>query len=297
MTTFGHTLTFMGTGASCGVPAFYCGCKACQEARVDPRAARDCSGLMIVGQQYTLIDAAPELRIQLIREGVSSIDRLLFTHEHFDHIGGLPQLEFYVRLKTKTPVPVYGGAQTIAAIKQQYAFMLDTLDIHTIESFETLDFDGVRYTALPAAHNEGCFGYLIEKETVTERQGTMRQGDGSLMRQGDGSLVSSVSSPSSSRMAYFPDTGPLPLQTLECLYDLDTLIIDSTFSGANWMPKKHHSIDEAIALAEQLGPKQTYLTHLAMHFDEPITLKELTDRLSVYNGAISVAYDGLRISF
>ena len=122
----------MGTGASCGVPAFYCGCKACKEARVDSGAARDCSGLMIVGQQHTLIDAAPELRTQLIREGVSSIDRLLFTHEHFDHIGGLPQLEFYVRLKSKTPVPVYGGAQTIAAIKQQYAFMLDTLDIHTI---------------------------------------------------------------------------------------------------------------------------------------------------------------------
>jgi phosphoribosyl 1,2-cyclic phosphate phosphodiesterase len=215
----------------------------------------------------------------------------LFTHEHFDHIGGLPQLEFYVRLKSKTPVPVYGGAQTITAIKQQYAFMLETPDIHTTEPFKTLALDGVRYTASPAAHNEGCFGYLIEK----------RQRDG--MRQGDGSLVSSdretspVFSPVSTRMAYFPDTGPLPPQTLECLYDLDTLIIDSTFSGANWMPKKHHSIDEAIALAEQLRPKQTYLAHLAMHFDEPITLQELTDRLSVNNRVISVAYDGLRISF
>jgi len=261
-----RTLTFLGTGASCGVPSFYCGCKACQEARTNPRAARDCSGLLITGEQRTLIDAAPELRTQLIREGVATVDQVLLTHEHFDHIGGIPQLEFYVLLKAKTPVPVYAGAQTLATIKQQFAFMLDTLDLHLIEAFETARFDEVSYTALPAAHSEGCFGYLIETD--------------------------------SSRTAYFPDTGPLPQSTLDYLCGLDTLdnlIIDSTFSGANWMPKTHHSIDEAIVFAESLRPGHTYLTHLAMHFDEPITLEELECKLAACDVPISVANDGLRI--
>jgi len=61
------------------------------------------------------------------------------------------------------------------------------------------------------------------------------------------------------------------------------------------MPATHHSIDEAISLAEYLRPKQTFLTHLAMHFDEPITLEELEQRLSVYKGSIQVAYDGLSL--
>jgi len=266
-----YTLTFLGTGASCGVPSFYCGCKACDEARVNPRAARDCSGLLITGEQHTLVDAAPELRTQLIREGVSTVDQAIFTHEHFDHIGGIPQLEFFVLLKAKTPVPVYAGAQTLATIKQQFAFMLDTLDLHLVEAFETLCFDGVTYTALPAAHSQGCFGYLIEVE------------------HGATGI---------SRTAYFPDTGPLPPETLDFLHNLDALdnlIIDSTFSGANWMPKSHHSIDEAIAFAQRLKPRHTYLTHLAMHFDEPITLAELELKLAACDVPISVAYDGLRI--
>jgi len=261
--THSHRLTFLGTGACYGVPSFYCGCKACKEALDNPKAARDCSGILIAGKQNTLIDAAPELRRQLVRERVSIIDQALFTHGHFDHVGGIPQLEFYVKLQAKSPIPIYAGEQTIATIRQQYAFMLDTLDIRFIKAFDTVCLDGVRYTALPAAHSRDCYGFLIEVDRH--------------------------------RTAYFPDTGPLPQETLECLQGLDTLIIDSTFSGANWKPGAHHSIDEAIALAGQLKPGQTFLTHLAMHFEEPITLRELEQKLSVYNGAIQVAYDGLTI--
>jgi len=309
-----HTLTFLGTGASCGVPSFYCGCKACEEAQVDPRAARDCSGILIAGKQNTLIDAAPELRRQLVREGISRIDQALFTHGHFDHLGGIPQLEFYVRVKTKSPLPIYTGEQTIATIKQQYSFMLDTLDIHLIRAFETICLDGVSYTALPAAHCKDSYGFLIEvgqgDETAapspcpSQSSRTAGQkgqkGDGSFLSCIKENIIQDKNEPSPfcpsfcpSRTAYFPDTGPLPPETLEYLQDLDNLIIDSTFSGKNWMPATHHSIDEAIALAELLKPRRTLLTHLAMHFDEPITLKELEHKLLSCESVIQVAYDGL----
>jgi hypothetical protein len=54
-----HTFTFMGTGAGCGVPAFFCDCPACEEARRDPRAQRGDCGVMITGAERTLIDAPP----------------------------------------------------------------------------------------------------------------------------------------------------------------------------------------------------------------------------------------------
>jgi phosphoribosyl 1,2-cyclic phosphate phosphodiesterase len=249
------------------VPSFYCGCKACVEARSDARAARDCSGLLITGAQRTLIDAAPELRRQLVRERVEHIDQALFTHEHFDHVGGIPQLEFFVRLVSKTPLPIYAGAQTLAAIEGQFDFMADTLAPRLLEAFETVRLDDVAYTALPAAHSEGAFGFLLET--------------------------------AHSRTAYFPDTGPLPSQTrvqLEASGGLDTLIIDATFNGRNWMPHEHHSIDEAIDLAQELGARRSYLTHLAMHYDEPITLIELEKKLAFSQGSIRVAHDGLTIS-
>jgi phosphoribosyl 1,2-cyclic phosphate phosphodiesterase len=274
----GHTLIFLGTGASCGVPSFYCGCAACDEARDNPRAARDCSGLLIVGSQHTLIDTAPELRTQLIRERVERIDQALFTHEHFDHVGGIPQLEFYVRLVSKKPLPIYAGPETLAAIDRQFGFMSDVLAPHSLKAFDTVSFDGADYTPLPATHSEGAFGFLIE----TRGRNNGRNGGRTRSRNGW-------------RVAYFPDTGPLSQQTLERLIDLDILIFDATFNGANWMPRSHHSIDEAIALAQTLAPKRTFLTHLTMHYDEPITLAELERKLEPYQGGIAVAYDGMQI--
>jgi phosphoribosyl 1,2-cyclic phosphate phosphodiesterase len=275
----GHTLIFLGTGASCGVPSFYCGCAACDEARENPRAARDCSGLLVVGSQHTLIDTAPELRTQLIRERVEHIDQVLFTHEHFDHVGGIPQLEFYVRLVSKKPLPIYAGPETLAAIEQQFGFMSDVLAPHSLDAFGTVSFDGVDYTPLPATHSEGAFGFLIE-----------------VHEQGSGQSGGRARGQDGRRIAYFPDTGPLPQQTLERLTDLDILIFDATFNGANWMPHSHHSIDEAIALARELAPKRTFLTHLTMHYDEPITLAELEKKLEPYQGSIAVAHDGMSLS-
>jgi phosphoribosyl 1,2-cyclic phosphate phosphodiesterase len=288
----GHTLTFLGTGAACGVPSFYCGCKACEEARVNPRAARDCSGLLIAGLEHTLIDTAPELRTQLVRERITHIDRVLFTHEHFDHVGGLPQLEFFVHLELGTPVPIYASEKTLAAIGQQFAFMSDVLVPHLLEPFVPVCFDGVRYTPLPAVHGEGTFGFLIEIGAAPGGASAAAPGE-----QGTEQEAPGAGRQVPSRIAYFPDTGPLLQQTLEYLSGLDLLIIDATFNGANWMPVSHHSIGEAIAFSRELAPRCTYLTHLAMHYDEPITLVELEEQLKPYRGTVRVAFDGLHLAF
>jgi phosphoribosyl 1,2-cyclic phosphate phosphodiesterase len=257
------TLTFLGTGASCGVPSFYCGCIACEEARKNPRAARDCSDIIISGTQNTLIDAAPDLRRQLVRDNISSIDRVLLTHEHFDHIGGIPQLEYLVRLKQKQAIALYGSGESIAAITNSFPFMDNELEFHQLVTWEQLSFDGVRYTALPATHTKGSYGYLIETGAT--------------------------------KVGYFPDTGPLCDSTIEWLKGVDILIIDATFNGDNWMPNVHLSVDGAIEEALKLKPRTTYLTHLSMHYDTPVTTAQLEQKLAKYNGAIQLAYDGLSI--
>lgn len=289
-------MVFLGTGAACGVPSFYCGCKACEEALCNPRAARSCSSLLVSGKENVLIDAGPDLRTQLPHAGVSTISRLLLTHGHFDHVGGIPQLEFYSKLKTKAPVPVYASSQTARDIEGQYAFMADNLEMHVVEAWDRLEFDNVSYTALPAAHTEGSFGFLIETLPGGQDNEARQSGQPVAAMPGRRTREAQPTRPCGKRIAYFPDTGPLSAEVLEALADLDMLIIDATFNGANWMPESHHSIDEALALAQRLGPGKTWLTHLSMHYDTPITMAELDVRLAPLCGKVDAAYDMMTLA-
>lgn len=259
----GHVLTLLGTGSGCGVPAFFCDCPACEEARRLPRARRGCCGAMVEGGKRMLIDTPPDLRHYFNREGVREIDELIYTHAHFDHLGGLGELEYMVRLRTRDQLPVYASAVAFENIEAEFHYMLDILDRRVLADGETISFDGVAYTALPVAHAPGTFGYLIET--------------------------------GSTRTFYACDTGTLPMETAERVRGVDALIMDATFWGRSWNPGNHHCVQQTIEEGLSLDAGVVYLTHLAMHYDEPVTLSELERYVAQYAGRVQVGYDGMRI--
>ncbi|MEF9841124.1 MAG: MBL fold metallo-hydrolase [Raoultibacter sp.] len=259
-----HTFTFLGTGAGCGVPAFFCDCPACQEAKQNPRARRGCCGVMVEGNQRLLIDTPPDLRHQLVRENVSTIDRLLYTHAHFDHLGGLGELEYLVRLKRQEALPTAASADALAGINREFGYMTDCLALEELKPFAPFIYDEVTYTALPVTHAPGTFGYLIETPAT--------------------------------KLFYASDTGRLTPEVTQRVQGADLLIMDATFWKNNWSPTAHHSVQETIEEGLELGAKTIYLTHLAMHYDEPITLAQLEEYLKQYEGRIKVASDGLKLT-
>lgn len=256
-----HTFTFMGTGAGCGVPAFFCDCPACQEARQDPRARRGCCGIMVRGEKTLLIDTPPDIRSYLIRENVRVVDELLYTHAHFDHLGGMGELEYMMRLITKAPLPTYGSETALSGMLQEFHYMDDVIDCRPLEPYGTHEFDGVRYTALPVAHAPGTYGYLIETENT--------------------------------RVFYASDTARLPEETAERIRGVDVLAMDATFWESNWSPAAHHSVQECIDEGLELDAGIIYLTHLAMHYNTPVTLSELEAFCAQYSGRVKPAADGL----
>ena len=81
-------LTFLGTGTSQGVPIIGCGCEVCRST--DPRDKRfRSSALVEYGGLKILVDAGPDFRSQMLREGVNHLDAIRLTHDHRDHTGGL----------------------------------------------------------------------------------------------------------------------------------------------------------------------------------------------------------------
>ena len=259
-----HTFTFMGSGAGCGVPAFFCDCPACQEARANPRARRGDCGVMVTGAERTLIDTPPDIRQYFIRENVSYIDNLLFTHWHYDHVGGLGELEYMVQLLTKKALPTFGSPYTLQSIGREFEYMMYCLARCEVEPFEEFELDGVKYTALPVTHAPGTYGYLIETE--------------------------------STRMFYACDTGKLPPETSERVRGVDILAMDATYWKDNGYPQSHHSVQETIEEGFELDAGKIYLTHLCMHYSEPITLAQLEDHLKQYDGRVEPAADGLSFS-
>ncbi len=256
-----HTFTFMGTGAGCGVPAFFCDCPACEEARHNPAARRGDCGVMVTGGQTTLIDTPPDIRQYLIRENVRAVDQVLFTHWHFDHVGGLGEMEYMVQLRTRTKLPTYASPYTLSSINNEFHYMTYALDEHPVHIEEPLALDGVSYTALGVRHAPGTYGYLVETPDT--------------------------------RLFYASDTGKLPRETAERVRGVDFMALDATFWGENGSPENHHSVQECIEEALSLDVKKLYLTHLCMHYAEPITLAELNEYLKQYDGQVEAAADGL----
>src|SRR5690606_37370785 len=78
-------ITFLGTGTSVGVPVIGCHCPVCTST--DPCNNRTRSSILVTSPQATiLIDSGPDLREQALREKLSAIDAVLYTHSHLDHV-------------------------------------------------------------------------------------------------------------------------------------------------------------------------------------------------------------------
>jgi phosphoribosyl 1,2-cyclic phosphate phosphodiesterase len=259
-----HTLTFLGTGAGGGVPSFFCKCAACLEAAQEPQLQRTRCSILISGRENILVDASPDLRRQLLAAGTRRIDSFILTHAHYDHSGGLGDIEFHARIDGLDPIPSYMSGESALWLTRAFGFMADCLAIHVIESGDEFIVDDTTYTALEVTHSAGTFGLLAK----TRR----------------------------SRAAYIPDTGPLPPATLEAIRGVDTLILGASFWGRNRLPEDHLSVEEALCIAREVRPKHFYLTHLSMHYDSPVTNHELESYLAPFGESFRVARDGLSIS-
>lgn len=256
-------LVFLGTGAGNGVPAFYCDCPVCVEAQGADRLRRTRSAVAIIGAENYLIDAPPELSSQLLREKIKRVDRLLLTHAHHDHCAGLGDLEIYARYYLKDKLPAAMSKITLDELEKEHCSIREWLEVTVIEPFQMLRYQGVEFTGLPVSHSPGVLGFLI---TTAQN-----------------------------RTAYIPDTGPLPESCKSLIRGVDNLALDATFYGQNWLPEHHLSVEQAIETGLELGVKKLYLTHLTMHYSEPVTSAALEKKIAPYDDLVNLAYDGLRI--
>lgn len=253
----------LGTGAGTGVPSYFCDCIACREAQENPHLARTRSGAVLdTGKEKILIDASPDLRSQLLQAQIRSLDYVFITHWHYDHWGGLGDLEFYVKLSRQEPLKLFLPPEAIGEFQAAYPFLPDVFDFIPWQFEQVYSFGNVTLTPLPARHSIQTAGVLVEAER---------------------------------RLAYFTDTSGLPASTAARIAGIDVLVCDATFHGENWLPASHMSVEAAIELGRELNARNTVLTHLSMHYSSPVTVADLREQISAYP-EVSLACDGMVIN-
>ena len=257
------TFTILGSGAGPGAPSFFCNCQGCLEAQDNPALARTRSGALVsTGRNLILIDTPPDLRVQLIREKIASLDMIFLTHWHYDHFGGIGELEYYVKLKRKEALPLYLPPSAVEQFQQAFPDLEEVFEVIPWEFGKPYHIDQLSITPLAANHGIETAGFMIQSRDK--------------------------------KLAYFPDTAGLPAETMQKVENADWLICDATFHGDNWFPMSHMSVEEAIELGRLVKAQYTVLTHLSVHYSQPITVKELQELASRHSG-VMIAYDGMTL--
>ncbi|CUU34544.1 MAG: MBL fold metallo-hydrolase [Armatimonadetes bacterium] len=248
------TVTVLGCGTSMGVPMIGCRCAVCTSR--DPRNHRTRPAVHLRTETTALlIDAPPELRLQLIRSQLDThLDAVLITHTHADHIMGLDDVRGFT-LRTNRPIPVYAEASALDDLKRVY-----------------------RYVFFP--YPPGVSTPQIEFREIT---GVFTIGDITVepLRVFHGEMP--ILAFRVGNFAYVTDVSYIPPDTWERLQGLELLILDAL----RYQPHPtHYNLEQAIEVAQKLGAKRTLFTHMTHDFDYETVNAQLPD-------GIELAYDGL----
>jgi phosphoribosyl 1,2-cyclic phosphate phosphodiesterase len=251
-------LLFLGTGTSVGVPVIGCGCPTCTSS--NPRNNRTRCGLVLgLAGGNLLVDTPPDLRTQLLREKIGIVHATLFTHDHADHVFGLDDLRLFP-LHLGGPMPVYCEEQVEERIRKSfdYAFQPEAQNfgggVPQIEfrRIATEPFEVLGQTVIPMRLWHGHFRVL-----------GFRFGN----------------------VAYCTDTNGIPPESWPLLQDLDVLVLDALRLRPH---PTHFTLEEAVAVARQLGAKRTLFTHMSHDLEHDAVNATLP-------AGMELAYDGLRV--
>jgi phosphoribosyl 1,2-cyclic phosphate phosphodiesterase len=116
-------VTFLGTGTSQGVPVI--GSKHPVCLSTDPKDKRlRVSVLIQWGGVNLVVDCGPDFRQQMLRQNVSHLDGILFTHEHADHSAGMDDIRpFFFR---QGDIPVFGNKRVMENFSKRFDYIFSS---------------------------------------------------------------------------------------------------------------------------------------------------------------------------
>ena len=289
-----------------------------------PSAKRGLSAQVVKHDEFRfLIDCGEGTQRQILQSGIGfrSLNHILITHGHLDHILGLAGLlSTFMRWETIEEINIYGGKWALDRIHDLlYGVVLRgakppmTLNLREIKPgvfFETEDFT---LSAFPVFHRgSDSLGFRFEErarrpflpekaEALGLPQGPIRRDlvSGKTVTLEDGRQIGpeDVLGPLKPgvRLVHVGDVGRTEDLVPFC-QDADALVIESTYLEEEAELAKqfsHLTARQAAELAVKAGVKKLILTHLSRRYREKEVLAEA--RMLFPNVHVARDFDTLQI--
>lgn len=233
-----------------------CTCEVCTSADLKDKRLR--SSLMVESDSHRfVIDSGPDFRQQMLREKVDSLDGIVFTHEHKDHIAGLDDVRAFNYLNHKA-MDVYASEAVQLALKREFFYIFNgdnypgipKINLHTIDE-QPFEASSIKFIPIPVMH--------MRLPVLGFRMGGF---------------------------SYITDANFISDKSKELLLNSEVLVLNSLRREKH---VSHFNLEEAMELVDELKPKMTYLTHISHQLGKHEEVEqELPDN-------IRLAYDGFAV--
>ncbi len=255
----GH-LVFLGTGTSHGIPVLGCDCPICTSQNPKNRRTR-CSVVLGLPEGNLLIDTPPELRLQLLREGIGRIHAVAYTHSHADHMFGLDDLRIFPAY-LGGDLPVYCEPTVEERIRLAFSYAFDP----EVQEYPAGGVPKLRFFSIrPGGEVEVLGAKILPIRLEHGRYEVL------------GFRIGAI--------AYCTDTSGIPPESWNLLEGVDVLILDCLRRQPH---PTHLHLEAAVQLTQKLRPRRTLFTHICHDLDHEATNACLPT-------GMELAYDGLRI--